>query len=479
VPIAIQFGTDGWRATIAETYTFDNVRLASQATVEYFKQAGKAGRGIVVGYDTRYASDRFARAATEVLAANGVRVLLADRFQPTPVLSHAVLDRQAGGAVIITASHNPGTDNGFKVKTDAGASAPPEVVEAIEQVIERLEPRGVASVQRMPFEDACRQGLVEEFDPRPAYEAHVGRLVDLDRLRDAGITVVVDSMYGTGIGYIKGLLAGGDTHVLEIHDHVNPAFPGLRPEPIPPNTGELSAIVRDAGADAGLATDGDSDRIGAVTETGEFVTQHQVFALLLLYLTEQRRLRGPAVRSVTMTSQADAYMQRLGERMIETPVGFKYIGSTMVAENALLGGEESGGFGFRGHIPERDGIVSGLYLLDLMVRLGKPMSGAIRYLRQQFGDWNYSRVDVTFPISERPTIYERVGTANPAKLDGSPVKTVRELETRDGYKFYAEDGSWLLIRFSGTEPLLRIYTETTSAERVERLLDQGRQIAGI
>jgi phosphomannomutase len=474
VPSVIRFGTDGWRATIAETYTFDNVRIASQATAEYFRTARLAERGIVVGYDTRFGSDRFARAVAEVLAGNGVRVLLSDRFQPTPVLSHSVLDRKAGGAIIITASHNPAPDNGFKVKTDAGSSAPPEVVAEIEAVIEKQP-----DVKRMPLDDACRQGLVEEFDARPAYEAQVARLLDLDKLRQAGITVVADSMFGTGIGYFKGLLDGGSTRVVEVHNHVNPAFPGLRPEPIPPNTDELSQVVREAGADAGLATDGDSDRIGAVDENGRFVTQHQVFGLLLLYLTEQRALRGPAVRSVTMTSQADAYMRSLGEEMIETPVGFKYIGNTMVERDALLGGEESGGFGFRGHIPERDGIVSGLFLLDLMVRLGRPMSGALAYLRERFGQWDYSRIDLTFASSERQAIYQRVGAANPSRLDGSPVARVRELETRDGYKLYAEDGSWLMIRFSGTEPLLRIYTETTSPERVQRLLQQGREIAGI
>jgi alpha-D-glucose phosphate-specific phosphoglucomutase len=479
MPKTVQFGTDGWRATIAETYTFDNVRLATQATAEYFKASGKAERGIVVGYDTRFGSDRFARAVAEVLAGNGMRVLLSDRFQPTPVISYSVIDRQAGGAVIITASHNPGTDNGFKVKTDAGSSAPPEVIDQIEQEIERLEPRGTAGVQRLGFEEAEAKGLVTSFDALPAYAAQVARLVDLEHLRNAGITVVADSMYGTGIGFFKRFLDGGRTKVLEIHDHVNPAFPGIRPEPIPPNTAQLSAIVTEAKADAGLATDGDSDRIGAVTEDGTFVTQHQVFALLLLYLTEQRKLRGPAVRSVTMTSQADAYMQKLNERMIETPVGFKYIGSTMVAENAILGGEESGGFGFRGHLPERDGIVSGLFLLDLMVDLGTTMSGALEHMREVFGNWEYSRVDVTFPAADRSAIYQRVGQARPASLDGSPIASVRELETKDGYKFYAQDGSWLLIRFSGTEPLLRIYTETTSSERVQRILREGREIAGI
>jgi phosphomannomutase len=474
VPRVIQFGTDGWRATIAETYTFDNVRLAAQATAEYFKASGRAERGIVVGYDTRFASDRFARAVVEVLTGNGIRVLLSDRFQPTPILSYSVIDRHAGGAIVITASHNPAPDNGFKVKTELGSSAPPEVISEIEQHIDRLESRD-GGVQRLPFAEAESRGLVELFDAIPAYDAQISRLVDLQRLRNAGISVVADSMYGTGQGQFKRLLSGGTNTVDEIRNVVNPAFPGIAPEPIRPHIDELSRVVRERGAQIGLATDGDSDRIGLVSEDGTFVNQHQVFALLVLYLTEQRQLRGPAVRSVTMTSMADAYMERLGLKVYETPVGFKYIGATMVEKNAILGGEESGGFGLQGHIPERDALVAGLYLVDLMVRLGKPMSGVLAYMREKLGDWRYLRVDVRYPAAERDAIAARVAAAHPASLDGSPL---REIGTRDGYKFYAEDGSWLLIRFSGTEPLLRIYTETTSDERVQRLLQQGREIAG-
>ncbi len=477
MPKIVKFGTDGWRALIAEDYTFDNVRLAAQATAEYFIASGKAERRIVVGFDTRYASDRFARAVVEVLAANGVHVLLSDRFQPTPVISYSVIDREAGGAIIITSSHNPASYNGYKVKTDVGSSAPPEVVEQIEANIDRLEASGgIDAVKRIPFADAMSRGLIEQFDATPAFDAQIARLVDLDKLRNAGMTVVADSMYGTGIGYFKRLLAGGTTRVVEIRNEVNPSFPGIAPEPIRPHIDELSRVVPAQHADAGLATDGDSDRIGAVTEDGTFVNQHQVFGLLALYLADVRGLRGPAVRSVTMTSMADPFMQRLGEQVVETPVGFKFIGNTMVERNALLGGEESGGFGFRGHIPERDAIVAGLYLLDLMVSLGKPMSGALQFLRDKLGDWHYSRVDVTFPPEQRSAIQERVASAHPEALDGAKVTGVG---TKDGFKFYADDGSWLLIRFSGTEPLLRIYTETTSPERVQRILGEGRQIAGV
>ncbi len=475
MPTTIKFGTDGWRATIAEDYTFANVRIAAQATAEYFKVSGHAERKIVVGYDTRFGSERFARAVVEVLAANGVRTLLSDRFTPTPVISYSVIDHQAGGAVMITASHNPGTDNGFKVKSDAGSSAPPEVVAEIEKVIDRLEGAPPDAVKRMPFAEAQAAGLVELFAAAPAYDAHVAQLLDLPRLRQAGIKIVADSMFGTGAGYFHRLLDAGSTRVQEIRDVVNPAFPGIAPEPIRPHIDELSRVVREIGADVGLATDGDADRIGLVSESGAFINQHQVFALLALYLTEQRGLRGAVVRSVTMSRMADQYLEGLGLKVFETPVGFKYIGATMVAEDALLGGEESGGFGFRGHIPERDAIVAGLFLVDLMVRLGKSMDQTLAYLKERMGDWHYLRVDVRYPAAEREAIARRVAQAHPATLDGSPLASVG---TTDGYKFYAEDGSWLLIRFSGTEPLLRIYTETTSEERVQRMLALGRELAG-
>jgi phosphomannomutase len=290
-----------------------------------------------------------------------------------------------------------------------------------------------------------------------------------------GIVVGYDTRYGSD------RFARAVAEVLDIRAHVNPAFPGIAPEPIRPHIDELSRVVAEGNAAIGLATDGDSDRIGAVTEDGTFVNQHQVFGLLLLYLTRVRNLRGPAVRSVTMSSMGDQYLEGLGERMYETPVGFKYIGATMVEHNALLGGEESGGFGFRGHIPERDAIVAGLYLVDLMVSLGLPMSGVLAELRRQFGDWHYLRTDVRLdanrPAAEqRQAIQARVAATNITDLDGSPVASVGTL---DGSKFYAQDGSWLLIRPSGTEPLLRIYTETTSPDRVQRLLRLGREIAGV
>jgi phosphomannomutase len=312
VPTTIQFGTDGWRAVIADTYTFDNVRLATQACAEYFRANYPGTPTLTVGFDTRFGSDRFARAVAEVLTANGVKVLLSDRFQPTPVISYSIIDRHTNGAIIITASHNPASDNGFKVKSEIGASAPPEVISEIEKHIEALEDRA-DGVRRADLAKAEADGLIEAFDATPAYDAQIARLVDLQKLRDAGVQVVADSMYGTGQGYFKRLLSGGKTQVHEIRNFVNPAFPGIAPEPIRPHIDELSRVVRERGADIGLATDGDSDRIGLVSEDGTFINQHQVFGLLVLYLTEQRGMRGPAVRSVTMTSMADAFLERLGQ----------------------------------------------------------------------------------------------------------------------------------------------------------------------
>ncbi len=475
MPSRITFGTDGWRAIIAEDYTFDNVRTCAQAMAEYQQATGTAARGLVVGYDTRFASERFADAVAEVLAANGIRVYLSDRAQPTPVASYAILARQAGGAVVITASHNPALYNGFKVKPEYAGSAPPEVVQELERRIEAIQARP-NGVKRLPLAEAERQGLVERFDATPDYVAQVERLVDLPALRAAGITIVADAMYGAGSGYFARLLSGGATRVIGIRQERNPAFPGINPEPITPNLALLFDTVRQSGAAAGLATDGDADRIGLVDEQGRFINQHQVFGLLLLYLLQVRGMRGDAVRSVTMTSMGDRFAEAHGFRVHETPVGFKYIGPRMTAVDAILGGEESGGFGFAGHIPERDAIVSGLFLLDLMVKLGKSMSQTLAYLQEQMGAWYYDRVDIQFPAQEREAITARVQSAQPKEIGSSPLARVN---TIDGYKFIAEDGSWLLIRFSGTEPLLRIYTETTSPERVQRILEQGRQLAGV
>ncbi|MBI4492689.1 MAG: phosphoglucomutase/phosphomannomutase family protein [Chloroflexi bacterium] len=470
----IKFGTDGWRAIIAEEYTFDNVRVCAQAVADYLIAAGKAEAGLLVGYDTRFASERFAAAVAEVVAANDIDVVLLDRPQPTPVVSFGVTHRQCGGGVVITASHNPAPYNGFKYKPDFGGSAPPEIVAQLEAHIGHIQ--GGGKIRRLPLQEGLRSGRIAYYDPSPAYLEQLGRLVDLEAIKQAGLTIVADAMYGAGAGYFERLLSGGKTRVIGIRQERNPIFPGINPEPITPNLAELFAAVRAHGADLGLATDGDADRIGPVDERGDFVNQHQTFALLLLYLLEVRGQRGPAIRSATMTSAGDRLAKQFGAPVIETAVGFKYIGPRMMETDAILGGEESGGFGFRGHIPERDALLAGLFLADLVVKLQRPLSQVLEYLRQKVGPFAYDRLDLHFPAQEREAIAQRVATTRPSELAGSRVT---EISTIDGYKFYTEDGSWLLIRFSGTEPLLRIYAETSSPERVKEFLEAGRGIAGV
>ena len=380
----IKFGTDGWRAVIADDFTFDNVRVCAQAVADYLQQAGLADRGLVIGYETRFASEDSAAACAEVVAANRIKVFLCPKAAPTPVISYGVLARKAGAGIMITASHNPAAWNGFKVKTKDGASAAEDVIAAIEKNVARILADPLA-VKRMPLAEGLKNGTIEYFDLAPVYFAQLNRLVDLPVLKRAKLKIVVDSMYGAGLGYLKGLLSGGNIELLEINGERNPSFPGIRPEPIGPNLAKLSAVVREQGAAVGIATDGDADRVGIMDENGRFITTLEVYALLCLYLLEVRGERGIIVKTITTSSM----LWRLGEifkvPVRETPVGFKYVAPIMINENALIGGEESGGFGFRGHAPERDGILAALYFLDLMVKTGKTPSQLIDYLFGKVG----------------------------------------------------------------------------------------------
>ena len=427
-----------------------------------------------MGYDTRFASEDFASAATEVIAGNGIKVYLCPKVTPTPVISFGILAKQAGGAIIITASHNPANWSGFKYKSEYASSAPDEVTAEIERHISQALATG--EISQMPLANALDRGLVEYLDLDPIYFDQLARLINLNELCQARLKIVVDSMYGAGAGYFKTLLAGGAIEVKEINNERNPLFPGIQPEPIAANLAKLSATVKEEGANVGFATDGDADRIGIVDENGVFLTQLQVFALLCLYLLEVRGERGAIVKTITTTSM----LYRLGEifkvPVYETPVGFKYIAPIMLAENALIGGEESGGYGFRGHVPERDAILAGLYFLDLMIKTGKTPSELLDYLYSKVGPHYYQRIDVKFPEDERQAINSRIRDNFPEFIDGV---TVTKTNTTDGFHFTLADTTWLLVRFSGTEPVLRIYAESNSPARVERLLKIGEELAGV
>ncbi len=471
----ITFGTDGWRAVIADDFTFDNVRIISQAVAEYLKRRDLASRGVVIGYDTRFLSGSFAGAAAEVMAGNDIHTWLGDSFVPTPALSFAVRQHEAGFGVMITASHNPARWNGYKVKPHYGGSAPPEVTAEIEQAIpgvvtgERVEHRALG--------EAEARGLVERVDLRTPYVKAIREFVDMEAIRGAGLNVLVDSMYGAAQGVTADVVGDGSTRVREIHGVRNPSFPGIRaPEPIGTNLGEAMATLQQGGFDLGLATDGDGDRFGLIDERGRFITQLQTFALLVHYFLEVRGERGPIVRSVTMTRMVD----RLGERfdcpVYETPVGFKYLGPKMMETNAMLAGEESGGFAFRGHIPERDGVLSGMFFLDWVARTGKKPSQLLKDLYDIVGPHQYDRVDITLRPDEQGAIRERISQAEPKTIAGHRVES---RDSVDGFRFNLEGGWWLLLRFSGTEPLLRIYAEMPSLDDVHEALQAGQELAGV
>ena len=470
----IKFGTDGWRAVIAEDFTFPKVRACAQGLANYLNRANLAERGLVIGYDTRFASEDFAAAAAEVIAGNKIKVHLCSKAAPTPVISYAVTATKSAGAIIITASHNPGRWNGFKLKDEAGASASSEVAAEVEK--NANEALSTGEVKRLPLADGLNSGLIKYFDPDPVYFRQLERLTDLETIRRSDLKVIVDSMYGAGIGYFKELLKGGKIEVIEINNERNPSFPGIQPEPIAKNLAKLSNTVTEYKANVGIANDGDADRIGVIDEKGNFLNQHQVFALLALYFLEVRGERGAIVETLTDTTMLQILGKQFDVPVYETPVGFKYVAPIMIERDALIGGEESGGYGFRGHVPERDGILAGLYFLDLIIKSGKTPSQLLEYLFSKVGPHYYDRIDVHISTEERQALSDRLAKSEVSSIDGIKVA---KLDTTDGYKYYLTDDSWLLIRFSGTEPLIRIYAEGHSPEQVQKLLESGRRLLGL
>ena len=477
-PTTIVFGTDGWRAKIADDYTFENVRRCADGVARYVVERGEQAKGVVIAYDRRFASEHFAAAAAEVLLAHDIPVAYAVHAVPTQMSSYEVVERGSAAGIVITASHNPWTDNGFKVKSPSGAAAGPEILAVLEAQIAR---NGGTAIERRPFADAEAAGLVERFDPFEGYERFVRRTVDLDALKAADVSILVDPMYGAGAGWLPRLLAGGRIRVTEIHQERNPYFGGINPEPIRPHVDEALGLVAKGGFDLGLLLDGDADRAGAIDEKGTFIHQLQVTGLLMYYLAEHRLLRKPVVVSVNNTSMAGRLGERYGIETFETAVGFKYIGPKMIETGAMMGAEESGGYGFGVHLPERDGVYADLLLLDLFLRekaAGRwPVSKAIQHFHEIAGPSWYRRIDVHVPREKyadvkRRLLVDLVSNA-PTELAGQPVGRTQTLDTNDGFKFFVEDGSWLIVRTSGTEPLVRIYTEATSEATREAMLAAG------
>jgi phosphomannomutase len=470
----IKFGTDGWRAKIAEDYTFDSVRRVTQGFAQYLKAHDLAGRGVVVGYDQRFDSDLFAETAAEVMAGNGISVWLTSHNTPTPVISYSAVERKAGGAINITASHNPPTDNGFKVRDPNGGAIAPEGLREIEDYI----PDTVDAIPQLPIADAESQGLVRRWDPDPAYIEHISKLVDLEALRNAGLKILVEPMWGNAAGWFPKLLGGGNNTIWEIHAERNPCFPEMgRPEPIQPNIDVALAKTVEMGADVLLINDGDADRMGIGDENGIYIDQLRAFGLLAYYLLEIRGERGPIVKTISTTQILNKLAEMYDVPIHETGVGFKYVAPKVMEVDALIGGEESGGYAFRGNVPERDGILGNLYFIDFMMKTGKTPSQLLESLFEAVGQaYYYDRIDTRFPSEKRPETRARIENARPETIAGVPV-TGRV--TVDGFKYELGETGWLLIRFSGTEPIIRVYCELTNKDLVPAVLDAGLELAGL
>jgi len=472
---AIKFGTDGWRGVVGDDFTYETLRYAAQGVAEYLKDRTPTPLA-VVGYDCRFASEFFAEEVARVLAGNGVRTLLFDRAAPTQVASWTVIDCKASGAAVVTASHNPYQFNGLKYKPETGSAAPPEVIAELERRIGELPVRGADAVRRASPDDP----MIQRHDPKPAYFAQIRRMVDLEAMTRAGLRIVHESMHGSGAGYIKELIGQGASTVTELHAERNPFFGGVNPEPIPPNIAAAQGLMEEGDYDLCICTDGDADRVGIIDETGRFVNQLQVYALLMRYLVEVRGWNGPVVKSINMTAMADQLGQRYGVAVHEVPVGFKNIAPRMMETDAVLGGEESGGYAIRGHLPERDGILAGLFIADMIVKAGKPLSEVLKQLEADVGPHAYARHDIHMPRdtyeTDRRRVIETLAANAPQVIAGVPVERVRN---DDGYKFYLKDGSWVLLRTSGTEPLIRVYSEAASDDQVQARLATLEEVVGI
>jgi alpha-D-glucose phosphate-specific phosphoglucomutase len=470
----IVFGTDGWRGVIAEDFTFENVRRVAQATADYWNSFVGTQRAAIVGYDNRFLSETYAKLVCEVLAANGIKALYPPQAAPTPAVTFAVRDRKLAGAVMITASHNPPQFNGYKLKAHYAGPADPEVCRQVEARVDQ------SPVRSLGFDEAVKSGCIEIYDPRPAHVAAAKKIVDLKKICAAKLAVVVDSMHGCGSRVLEELLVGTDRRtarvtVTTIRAERDVYFGGVNPEPIGKNLGALCDAVRKSRAQIGLATDGDADRLGIVDDKGRYVSIQLVIAMLLLHLLRNRGQKtGLVVKSTNCTVLIDRICDKAGLKCVEVPVGFKYICEQMRERDVLLGGEESGGIGFQGHIPERDGIVANLMLLEMLAVTKKPLSEIARNLQKEFGASEYDRIDMRFPLEKREPLIETLRNQPPRRLVGVPLAKMND---SDGVKYIAKDDSWLMFRTSGTEPIIRVYSEAATSARVKNLLEYGRQLA--
>jgi len=480
----IHFGTDGWRAVISDTFTYSNLRMVAQAIAdavasEYWDKSGNGGQApdpkkIVVGFDTRFLSDRYAVEVARVLSANGFTVLLAQSDGPTPAISFSVRHHNAIAGVMITASHNAPRYNGVKLKASFGGSALPEQCRRVEVYINDNESRA-RGPNLMDFNQARDLGLIQKFNPLPDYFNHLRTLISTDVIADNPQRFVVDSMYGSGRGVVKAFLQGTGCEVTELRGEMNPGFGGVHPEPIEKHLDPLVSAISAGMGTFGICTDGDADRIGAMDGRGTFVDPHKIMALAVKYLVEERGWTGSIVRTVSTTRMIDRLANRYGLTLHETPVGFNYIADIMLQEDVLIGGEESGGISFKGNIPEGDGILMGLLIVEMVAASRVPLHSMVQELLEDVGPVFYKRSDLRLrhPVAKEEMV-KMLTKGAPAEIG---TEKVTEVSARDGVKYILSDDSWLLIRPSGTEPVLRIYAEGRNQEMVKAMLEYGEMVA--
>ena len=468
----IKFGTDGWRAVISEDFTFDNVKKVAQAVADYLKSQQSALRDrtqqVVVGYDTRFLSDKYAELVACVIAANGIKTVLADRPAPTPSVSYAIKDKKLLGGVVITASHNPAQYNGIKYKTYYGGSATLEITKAIEGFL------GKNQIKYATLDSLKTDGMVEIEDIIPEHLDFIKQYVDMKLLKKMHLKILVDAMHGAGNTYMAELLKLSDSKVDTIHGEVNPGFGGISPEPKLPNLAFMAKTVKSEKYDIGLATDGDADRLGVAIPSGELLTGHKIMALLLLHLFEDKHMKGDVVQTICGTSLINKICKKYNLKMHETAVGFKYISDVMMKEDVLIGGEETGGIAFKNSIPERDALMAGLLILEMMAMRKKGLGEILKSMEKEYGTNEYRRLDVKYPDEKKNKLMEYL-KVNP--LDKVLDKKVTDIKSYDGYKFICDDQSWLMLRLSGTEPILRIYAEASSEEKALKILQFGKDVA--
>jgi phosphomannomutase len=458
----IQFGTDGWRGVIADDFTFSNVRKVACAIARYVARAEKPMAGVLVGYDTRYGSERFARAAAETVSMAGMPVYIADRACPSPALSLLVRQRRAAGGIMITASHNPYKWNGVKFKASYGSSALPSIVAQVEKELSTVLANGVPPLPPRPE-------LIEPLDILSPYLNTIEKLVDWERIRAANFRFVVDPMHGAARGLLRELMAHHGVACDEIRGTRDPLFGGVNPEPIEPHVEALRRAVLAGKYDAGLCADGDGDRIGAMDRDGTFITPHQIFSILLWHLAGTRAIPGDVAKTFSSTKMVDKIAEKFGRKLFETPIGFKYICELMLERDILLGGEESGGIGTKLYLPERDATVMALLLVEVMAWHKKSLGELVAHLHAEFGEHHYGRIDLELKLGQKERAIEHFSGPKVKSLLDWPVVRREDL---DGIKVYLGEIGWVMLRASGTEPMLRVYAETKSPAATRRILDE-------